>query len=348
MLPVKRRTNPSAPVVLSPLHPLLPTALLPALKQADAFAAAGVPHNTRRAYTSDWIIFSEWCQMKGVSPLPAQADTLRAFLADQSARVKTKTLQRYLSSINKAHELGGVVSPTKAPSIKETMRGIAVKYGTRSEGKRAATAEIVGQMVAGLSDSKLSDIRARAVTLIGLAGGFRNHELRDLMVHRLTWSEKGVVILVHRAKKDQEGQGLEKAVPFLPRLKVGKVDPMCAASALKHWLVTTKIASGPVFRGLANNGSVLATPISKQSIGLIVKSGAKRIGLDKDRFSAHSLRAGHVTTARQNGVDDVITMGTTGHQSREMLDLYDRRERPFAHTSAGAVLSGKPRGRQNG
>ena len=71
-----------------------------------------------------------------------------------------------------------------------------------------------------------------------------------------------------------------------------------------------------------------------------MKKYAQKIGIDPDGVSAHSLRAGHVTEARALGVSDADTMAVTGHKRRETLDMYDRRNNPFARGSAGAVLGG--------
>jgi integrase len=42
------------------------------------------------------------------------------------------------------------------------------------------------------------------------------------------------------------------------------------------------------------------------------------------RFSAHSLRAGHVTEARKRGADRSAIKKVTGHASDTMVDRYTR------------------------
>jgi site-specific recombinase XerD len=81
--------------------------------------------------------------------------------------------------------------------------------------------------------------------------------------------------------------------------------------------------------------------LTPQTVALIIKSACVRAGLDPEKYSGHSLRAGHVTEARSRGVADADTMSVTGHKRIETLNTYDRRGNPFAKTSAGAVQGRK-------
>jgi integrase len=117
---------------------------------------------------------------------------------------------------------------------------------------------------------------------------------------------------------------------------------ICAATALKAWLVASGIKTGPVFRPLSRGGlQPKPIPLNSQSVALIIKSACAAVGLDPKQYSGHSLRAGHVTEARARGVPDADTMSVTGHKRIETLNIYDRRGNPFQKTSAGSVLSRK-------
>ena len=43
-----------------------------AVAEAARYAGRALADNTRRAYATDWSLFSAWCQAGGVSPLPAE------------------------------------------------------------------------------------------------------------------------------------------------------------------------------------------------------------------------------------------------------------------------------------
>ena len=51
---------------------------------AKRFIEASRSTATRRAYTSDWRIFSEWCAARGLPSLPATPEAVCAFLASQA------------------------------------------------------------------------------------------------------------------------------------------------------------------------------------------------------------------------------------------------------------------------
>lgn len=305
------------------------------LEKARAFVAASVPENTRRAYESDWALFSEWCEDKGVSPMPAHPASIAAFIADDSKGSKPSTLRRRLAAIRKVHQTAGHPNPCDNEAVRATMKGIERSYGVAQVGKAPATREAIEKMVNSCAPNTLEGLRARAILLVGYAGAFRRSELAALMVDDLKWSDAGVVIAVRRSKTDQRGQGLVKAIPFV------RDGGLCAATALRVWMTAARIDSGPVFRSFTRVGTPKPTAMNDHSVALIVKTCAGRCGYDPSIFSGHSLRAGHVTEARSRGVADASTMSTTGHKRVETLDGYDRRENAFQKTSAGDVL--KPR-----
>lgn len=309
----------------------LPATLAEPLEKAKSFVSNSVPENTKRAYASDWAGFTDWCDEKGVCPLPAHPGTIAAFLADESARCKPATLRRRLASIGKMHGVNGHPNPCSTEAVKSTMKGIERSFGIAQESKAPATHEKVEKMVAACPAVTLDGLRARAILLLGYAGAFRRSELVALTCEDLKWSKEGVVIAVRRSKTDQRGAGMVKAIPFVE-------GPMCAATALRVWLTAAQIDSGPVFRAFLRNGKPKSEPLSDHAIAIIIKEAARRCGFEAEEFSGHSLRAGHVTEARSRGVSDSSTMSTTGHKRVETLDMYDRRENAFQKTSAGDVL----------
>ena len=312
----------------------VPAALVEPLEKAREFVKDSVPENTRRAYATDWALFSEWCRQKRVQNLPADGTTIAAFIADESARSKPSTLRRRLAAIRKMHQVSGHPNPCEAAAVKSTIKGIERQYGVAQEGKAPATLVKVEAMVNACAPNTLEGLRSRAILLTGFAGAFRRSELTALDCSDLKWSSEGVIITVRRSKTDQRGRGFIKAIPYIN-------GGLCAATALKVWLNAAAIDSGPVFRGFNRIGKPKPTPLSDHAIAIIIKNAASRCGLDPNVFSGHSLRAGHVTEARSRGVADASTMATTGHKRVETLDGYDRRENAFQKTSAGEVL--KPR-----
>src|SRR5215813_4315575 len=66
-------------------QPALPAELTATLELAADFARASKAKATQEAYGSDWRIFESWCRPRGLSALPASAESLCAFLADEAA-----------------------------------------------------------------------------------------------------------------------------------------------------------------------------------------------------------------------------------------------------------------------
>jgi hypothetical protein len=312
--------------------PSVPASLAEPVAKARDFIEASVPENTRRAYASDWALFTEWCEEKGVCALPASAAVIAAFAADESKGSKPSTLRRRMAAIRKVHQTAGHPNPCDNEAVRATLKGIERSYGVAQVGKAPATRAAIEKMVNACAPNTLDGLRSRAILLVGYAGAFRRSELVALDCADLRWSDEGVVITVRRSKTDQTGKGMVKAIPYV------RDGGLCAATALRVWLTAARIDSGPVFRSFNRVGTPKPTPMSDHAVSIIVKTCAGRCGFDASVFSGHSLRAGHVTEARSRGVADASTMSTTGHKRVETLDGYDRRENAFSKTSAGDVL----------
>jgi hypothetical protein len=80
---------------------IVPAASVPAsLAEAELDAALSFAEQensaaTRRAYRSDWRIFTAWCALRDLEPLPAAPGTVARFLSSQAtAGVKASTISR--------------------------------------------------------------------------------------------------------------------------------------------------------------------------------------------------------------------------------------------------------------
>jgi Phage integrase, N-terminal SAM-like domain len=81
-----------------------PTELTATLELAADFARASKAKATQDAYGSDFRIFESWCRPRGLRALPATAESLCAFLADEaSAGRRASTLGRRLAAIRYFH-----------------------------------------------------------------------------------------------------------------------------------------------------------------------------------------------------------------------------------------------------
>jgi site-specific recombinase XerD len=109
-------------------------------------------------------------------------------------------------------------------------------------------------------------------------------------------------------------------------------------AAAKDRLAAAGITEGPVFRPIGKGGRLCARRLAPQSVALIVKSYAARLGLDPGAFSGHSLRSGFLTSAAARGASLFKMMDVSRHRSVDTLRGYVREADAFRdHAGAGLL-----------
>ena len=195
---------------------------------AQGFMEASRSEATRRAYASDWRIFTAWAAERGLPALPASPETVCLFLASQAeAGARASTIGRKMAAIRLAHTSAGHEPPTSSESVKTTLRGIRREIGTARVQKAPATCERIVEMASHCPDT-LRGRRDRAILLLGFAGAFRRSELAALTVSDLEEVAEGLRVHVRRSKTDQEAAG--EVVPVI------KGNGNCPVEAVKAWL----------------------------------------------------------------------------------------------------------------
>jgi integrase len=296
------------------LPPPLPLA---ELAVAHDFAIEQHSPATRKAYRSDFALFALWCTARGLNACPAAPEVICAFVADEAVNgTRVATITRRIAAIRYAHALKGIDPlPTTSEAVKATMKGIRRTAGAAPTRKAPATHGIIAGMIACCPET-LRGTRDRALLLLGFAGAFRRSELAALTVADLDPIEAGLRVTVRRSKTDQEGKGQVVAILAGSRLK--------PVDAVMAWLEAATITEGPLFRAIDRHGNVLPEALSTRSIAEIVKKHARRIGLNADQFSAHSLRAGFITSAAKSGAGLFKIMDVSRHRSVETVRGYVR------------------------
>jgi len=173
-------------------------------------------------------------------------------------------------------------------------------------------------------------MRDKALLLLGFAGAFRRSELAQLNVADLEFRPEGLRVIIRRSKTDQDGAG--------QILAVVRGNKACPVAALEAWLAHAEITDGPVFRPVLKGGRVLPERLSSQSVALIVKRHAERVGYNPALFSGHSLRAGFLTSAAARGASLFKMMDVSRHRSADTLRIYIRDAEAFKdHAGAGLL-----------
>ena len=302
----------------------------PSLDQAREFARRSKAENTLRGYRADWRDFCAWCDAHGVCPLPATPENVASYIAECAGRLKVGSIQRRLNAIAEAHKAMGVDSPTRAPLVANTMKGIRRTILKSPAQKTPVLTDDIRAMIEA-SDAGVIGLRDRALVLIGFAGAFRRSELVGLAFEDCTFGKDGLTITLRRSKTDQEGAGRKIGIPY------GSNPETCPVRVLQAWIELAGIASGALFRSMNRHGYIQAGRLSPIDVARVVKKLGVRAGLDPAKYAGHSLRAGHATAAAIAGASERSIMNQTGHRSVQMVRRYIREGSLFRENSAGKL-----------
>lgn len=271
---------------------------------------------TREIYKVGWDCFVIWCVDRNLSFLPANLETVIAYLVEKATVLKMSTLDLRILSIRDAHRVIGKPLFDPHDIIARTMRGIRNTHGVPEIRKCPIMLEDLKGMVNSLGSSML-DLRNKAILLLTFAGAFRSCETVAMKVEDLNFTRNGIELMLPRSKTDQEGKGQIVAIPY------GSNPNTCPVRAIQDWLNVSKIYSGFLFRRFKKGMKI--TEFGLQSIALckIVKENPhiKMIGGD---YSSHSLRAGFCTTAAAKGVQEFSIMRQSRITQSETLQRYIR------------------------
>jgi integrase len=262
--------------------------------------------------------------------LPAAADAVAAYIAECASHLKVGSIQRRLNAIAEAHKAVGLESPTHAPIVRNTMKGIRRTKGTAPSQKSPALTDDIRTMVEA-ADNGLIGLRDRALILLGFAGAFRRSELVRLAADDCAFTKDGLTVTLRRSKTDQTGEGRKIGIPY------GSNPETCPVRTVQAWMEQAVIADGWLFRSINRHGKVQAGGLSGIDVARIVKKLVERAGLDAAKYAGHSLRAGHATVAAVAGASERSIMNQTGHRSVQMVRRYIREGNLFRENSGSKL-----------
>ena len=288
---------------------------------------------TLEAYRIGWESFCGWCEQLGRDSLPATPDSVTLYTVWLLLRKnrKTATAIQHLSAIAHHHRAAKLASPvTKA--ARNVIVGVRRKHRERVKRAAALDPDSLLRVARFCPSATNLGIRDRALVVLGFASSMRRSELAQLQLSDVRFHHEGLAVMIQFSKTDQDGRGRQVAVWAEKR---PATDPV---RVLKAWLERRGTAPGALF--LRIRGDVIQTRgITPTSINLAVKRAIIRAGLDPKIYSAHSLRAGAVTTAAENGNSDQEIMRLSGHESPAVMKTYVRHARVFSGRNplAGAM-----------
>ena len=267
---------------------------------------------TLKSYYADIEIFENWCLKYGVEPFPAPVPAICQFLEEEAPVKAPSTIRRRLYAIRKAHRLLQLPDPTYHEDINLTFRRIRRAKHTRPKQAKGLTRAYLDAFLAVQEDNPWG-LRNRAMLSLGYELLTRRSELVALTSDDLEDRDDGTLrVIIRRGKADPFGEG---RIAFTSRT---------TASLVKDWLdwrgphITYLFC--PIYQGNAIERSLSTT-----SVKSLIKSSAKKAGLDAEEvhsFSGHSLRVGAAQDLLCAGFDTAAIMRAGGWKSVNILSRY--------------------------
>ena len=291
------RTGKPIRFIVSPLNTGYRT-----MTDIERYVRAATRDNTRRSYQAAIDHFeTQWGGF-----LPATAEGVARYLADHAEQHAVSTLRQRLAALSQWHISQGFPDPTKAPLVRQVLRGIRTLHPTPPKQAAPLLLQHLQTAVQCFEDEacqarECHDLttlrRARrdtALLLLGFWRGFRGDELARLRVeHIQAQAGVGITLFLPRSKGDREALGVQHRTPALKAL--------CPVSAYLQWIEVAGIAHGPVFRKLDRWGNLSDAPLNSNSLVGLLRRMLERAGVPAALYTGHSLRRGFATWATANG-----------------------------------------------
>lgn len=297
----------------------------------DAYVRQALAPNTVAAYQSDLRHFRAWG-----GRIPETPQMVARYLAEHAGKAKPSTLRRRLAAIANAHTQARKPSPTRSELVQTTLRGIRRVHGTAQRQAKPISLEMLREMAKPQKDLEpMRDLRDRVLLVVGFAGGFRRSELAQLTPQSLVFGPQGVEVTLKRSKADQHGKGRVVALPPGPQ-------HICPVKLLKAWLRMLKNtdpegARKSLFRRVDRYGQ-LGQGLRGAAVGSILRQRLRLRGIEREGYSAHSLRSGLVTAAAKAGVPTWAIQRQTGHRSESTVHRYIRGLSAFERNAFESVI----------
>lgn len=283
------------------------------MSKADRYLEASVRVNTSKSYAAAINHF----EVAWGGFLPTTTEAVVRYIAEYADQLAISTLKQRLAALANWHQAHGFPDPTKAPKVRQLLKGIRVLHPVQQKQaaplpllqlekavafleQEAAQARANGDM-----QGVLKSTRDIALLTIGFWRGFRGDELSRLTVEN-THAERyvGIRFYLAHSKSDRQNVGREYKTPSL--------NTLCPVEAYLNWIEAAGIVRGPVFRGIDRWGNLSETALAAHSLIPLLRGTLERCGVPSEIYSAHSMRRGFATWAASSGWDTKTLMEYVG------------------------------------
>jgi hypothetical protein len=241
---------------------------------------------TRRLYAADWADFVTWGLARQRGVLPADPETVAAYLRALSATLSAGALVRRAAAIADRHRRENLPSPAQDDPVRQVLRATrAVKRATLAPSSAGRTRRPAPPGPAHLlrmatrCSGDLAGMRDRALLLL-TAAGFGGETLLALDREHIHFTANAVVLTVpgvdaqrlrtmsNSATETDRPAPSEPTDDLAPPLESGPHDAVpftigrltvaasCPVRALERWLEHSDTQFGPVFRKVNRWGGI--------------------------------------------------------------------------------------------
>jgi integrase len=293
--------------------------------------------NTVLAYYWAWRAFEAWCVERNLSPFPEiDPAYVAAFLKGEMDLGRTfSTINIRAAAIARKYRLEDFKSPTEDWRVKETLGAIRRRLGGTKPTRQAAALlrKDIELMLELWASGGVRGMRDQTVFMLGFPGAMRRSELVATDVEDVQETEEGLIITIPKSKANQAGDPEHVGI-FRGNEKI------CPVRAFQEWLNLGAIEREAVIRRVSRWGTV-GGRLAPGSVSAIIKHYVAAIGLDPTIYSGHSLRAGLITQAAQDGLAERDIMRQTRHKNLETLRRYMRKATLFEDNVSRVLWSQK-------
>ncbi|MGY1449376.1 site-specific integrase [Pseudomonas chlororaphis] len=253
--------------------------------------------------------------------LPASQVSVARYLAEHAERFSPGTLRTHLAALAQWHLQHGFVDPTKAPAVREVLRGIQALHTRppqQAEPLQLQELEVCIQTLRREEQGDQPAVRLHACRdrLLLLLGFWRALRIELIRLE----PAKGLTLFLPSSKTDRANLGRQLSVPALTHL--------CPVQAYEDWLGCSGLFEGPLLRNV-NRWGRLGEGLHSYSIPRILRRILQRSGLEEGGYSGHSLRRGFATWASANQWSAKALMDYVGWRDVQSAMRYVDADAPF-------------------
>lgn len=269
----------------------------------DFLASLDVAKSSKATYTRSLRQFIGWLDETGRQSLQLQREDILAYKNYMKDRLSVYTVNQYLTAVRKLYQW--LESKKIYPDITRGISGLQKPDGFR---KDTLTPEQLREALDAMDTDRLTGMRDYALFNLMARTGLRDIEVSRALVEDIRQESGEAVLYIQgkgKAAKDRYVVLMPEAEKpirdyLMARGKVDKAEPLFCSHSDR------------------NRGDSLTT----RSISRIVKKAFRRIGLDDDRITAHSLRHTAITLSIKGGASLHQAQAMARHKSPETTMVY--------------------------